>query len=85
MKPSEYYGCSCGDCPHDKESECVRYLLGELDRVAAKVERLRTGLRRIAVCETPVAGLRPEFYGHARAIALETLEAAEAAGESDGL
>jgi len=38
------------------------------------VDRMETALKRIANCEPQVPGLAPEFYGHAKAIAIEALK-----------
>ena len=50
------------------------------DRAEAELATLRDGLQRIVKRETVVEGLRPEFYGHARQIAKETLKAVQAEG-----
>ncbi len=40
MKPSEYFGCMDGDCPHGTVQECFRAAMTLADELHAEVERL---------------------------------------------
>jgi hypothetical protein len=48
MRPSEYFGCATGDCPHKTERECVEAMLRLADELHEEVERQKEGMRRRA-------------------------------------
>jgi hypothetical protein len=41
MKPSEYFGCATGDCPHKTERECVEAVLQLADDLHDEIAILK--------------------------------------------